>query len=93
MNKIRNKFSELDSSRQTIVIVSIILFLISIIICLITISLRQIFHSRLSSQQERGHVEYVMLQNVDDEDDSRVRPTNGHTKTETTISINHVQET
>jgi uncharacterized membrane protein len=93
LNKIRNKFSELDSSRQTIVIVSIILFLISIIICLITISLRQIFHSRSSSQQERGHVEYVMLQNVDDEDDSRVRPTNGHTKTETTISINHVQET
>jgi len=99
LNKIRNKFNELKSSRQTIIIIGIILFLISIIICLITISLRQIFNSRLSSRQERDNIEYVMLQNVDDndEEDSRSISTNGHTKpnskNQTTISMNHVQDT
>ncbi len=93
-NKIRNRFSKLNSSRQTIIIIAIILFLISIIICLITISLRRIFNSRLSLQPEHNNVEYVMLQNVDDEDEeSRVISTNGHTKSQTTISMNHVQET
>jgi hypothetical protein len=99
IDKIRNKFYDFTSSRQTIFIIACILVLISIIICLITISLRQLFYSNLSSRQEHNNVEYVMLQNLDDNDDEEPRSisTNGHSKkllsNQTTISMNNVEET
>ena len=99
-NHIRREFHRLNSSRQMMIILVIILFIFSLLICLITISFRQIFTSRLSSRQEQhNNVEYVMLQNVDDIDDDEPRSiaTNGHRKSsptsKTTISIDHVQET
>ena len=99
-NQIRTKFSRLNSSRQMILILAIILVSLSLLICLITMSLRQIFTSRLSSRQEQhNNVEYVMLQNVDDNDDDEPRSiaTNGHRKSnltsKTSISFDHVQET
>ncbi len=99
MDKIRNKFNELDDARQTVVIVVIIIFLIGITICLITLGLRQIFGSRLTSKVEHENVEYVVLQNIDDNDDEETRsmPRNGHTKqissTETFISMDRVERT
>jgi hypothetical protein len=99
IDKIRNKFNELDDSHQTIVIVAIIIFLIGITICLITLGLRQVFGSHLTSKQGHENVEYVMLQNIEDDDDEETRSIsrNGHTKripsTETYISIDHVEKT
>jgi hypothetical protein len=99
IDKIRTKFNELKDSRQTIVIIAIIMFLISIFICLITLAFRQLFGSRLSSRQARENIEYVMLQNVDDNDDDEPKSisTNGHKKqiqsTEITIPPNHIEET
>lgn len=105
LQKIRTKFHQLDSSRQTIVILISIFILISIILCLFIISFRQLFASRLSSQRSHGNVEYVMLQNVDENDaggdeeeqehESKFLPsTNGHfSNNHTKISMTHVQET
>lgn len=42
--------------------------LIGLIICLITLALRQISSSHLSSTENHNNVEYVMLENVDDDD-------------------------
>jgi len=94
IDKIRNKFNELDSSRQTMIIIALILFLISIIICLITISLRQLIGSRLTSRQKHDNVEYFMLQNIDDNDDdeSKLISTNGHTKKNSIESNNYFNE-
>ena len=97
IDKIRLRFNDLKDSRQTIVIIAIVLFFISILLCLITISIRQMFGSRLSSRQEHENIEYVMLQNVDDNDDEETKSisTNGHKQhiTETIIPMNNNQET
>lgn len=101
LDKIRNKFNELNESHQTIVIVAIIIFLIGITICLIILGLRQVCGSHLTSKQEHRNVEYVMLQNVDDIDDdeeTRSISTNGHTtkqisSTETYIPMDHGEKT
>lgn len=94
-----DKFHELNDSTQIIMVITIIVLLISITICLITLGLRQVFSSRLSSRQQHRNVEYVILQNVDDHDDEETRSIkkNGYAKlnlpSETTISINHMEET
>ncbi|CAF3407738.1 unnamed protein product [Rotaria socialis] len=94
-----NKFNSLDDFYQTFIIIALIIFSISIIICLILLGLRQIITSRLTSRNEHENVEYVMLQNVDDQDDddAKLVTTNGHTKRspskETSISFNHTEET
>lgn len=107
LQKIRTKFHQLDSSRQTIVILASIFILISIILCLFIISFRQLFASRLSSQRSHANVEYVMLQNVDENDggggggeeeqdhESKfLGSTNGlFSNNHTKISMSHVQET
>ncbi|CAF2682786.1 unnamed protein product [Rotaria sp. Silwood2] len=95
----RNKFNDLDDYYQKFIIIVLVIFFISIILCLIILSLRQIFNSRLTSRQEHANVEYVMLQNVDDHDDDEIKSieTNGHTKkippSDTTISITIAEET
>ncbi len=83
-----------------IIIIVFIVFLISIIICLIIFVLRQLFRSRSISRQEHNNVEYVMLQNFDDhdeEEETKSNSINGHIKPispiETTISMNHIEET
>jgi len=82
-----------------IIIIVFIVFLISIIICLIIFVLRQLFRSRSISRQEHNNIEYVMLQNFDDHDEEETKSIsiNGHTKPitpiETTISMNHIEET
>ena len=97
---IRTKFNQLDASRQTAVILASIFILISIILCLIIISLRQIFTSRSSLRGAHENIEYVMLQNVDENDgggedndaqESKFVSTNGHTKAKG-VSLTPVQE-
>lgn len=94
-----NKFNTLDNSYQTIIIIVLIIFSITIIICLLGLGLRQIFSSRLTSKNDHNNVEYVMLENVDDhdDDDTKLIRTNGHTKksshNQTIISFNPTEET
>lgn len=66
--------------------------MLGISVCLITLGIRQILGSRSTSRPDHGNVEYVMLENADDEDDNnnnhinaRSAPliTNGHRKYET----------
>ena len=105
LGRLRTKFHDLNSSNQTIVIVALILILISIIICFLSISLRQVCQSKSSSKHD--NIEYVMLQNVDEDHDddhdheehnskyisANGHNTNNHHHLQTTISLNHVEET
>ena len=86
---IRNKFKDLDHSHQKFVLIILILILLIMSICLITISIRQFSSNRFSSRTKSQHnnVEYIMLQNLDDDEIN-----NEHLSNETTIPIKHVEQ-
>ena len=68
LHQLRHQFKSLKSSRQILFICFLGFSLIGVIICLITLALRQMSSSHLSSIEDHNNVEYVMLENVDDDD-------------------------
>lgn len=79
---IRNKFTELNRTRQIIVLVVLTLLASFSIGAIIFISIR-IFLSLRTSDPHKN-TEYVRLENLDDDAIS-----NGHEPTETTIPLTH----
>jgi hypothetical protein len=59
----RDKFTDLERPKQTLVLVFLILFMLFIIICLLIVIIRHFF-PRSRSQRKTG--DYFMLENLDD---------------------------
>ncbi|CAF2914819.1 unnamed protein product [Rotaria sp. Silwood2] len=71
IDQIRDKFSQLDSSHQTIVLITLFLIIILLSISFIVFILRQFnfFHSysKPTTNHQNINVEYVVLENLDDD--------------------------
>ncbi|CAF5009972.1 unnamed protein product, partial [Rotaria sp. Silwood1] len=70
IDQIRDKFSKLDGSHQTIVLIILILILILWSICFIMFIIRQfniLCFSSKSTINQHVNVEYVVLENLDDD--------------------------
>jgi len=90
IDNIRNKFSELDHSRQTVVLVILILVLVISSITLISIGICYFTSFRFPSISFSRHnnSEYVMLENFDNDEIS-----NENISNETTIPLRQVEQT
>ena len=96
MDDVRDRFHRLNGPRRILATVAMSIILISMIICLLTLCIRAMLHSRSRARSNHDNVEYVILQNVDDADedqqlDATVIRGNGHkhasASTERTLSI------
>jgi hypothetical protein len=89
IENIRNKFTELDRSRQTVVLVTLILLFIITMILLISIVLYNFTSVRCPSISFSKHNnrEYVMLENLDPDSIS-----NEHMSNETTVPLMQVEQ-
>jgi hypothetical protein len=89
MEGIRTQFVKLDRPRQTIVLIVLFATAILSVVCAVIGIIRMLMYSNYNSTTEHNNVEYVQLQNLDEDETS-----NGHLSTETTvIPISQKEET